>query len=187
MYLVNHARAGRRSARSRCLFPFPVHDNGLPRDQVACAQMVSSETRMPVIKPRSRPSRRAAVEWRRRLLDGRLQLPHFRKFRHRASSRRLQVISGLAPIATAAPRNCKTLSTAANHSRNLTGATSLHSSIVYEIFEVAADEALHRLFDACSKFSKTLEIAAVAFEGVFSEPAFHLEMRQIRVDEIVGG
>ena len=56
-----------------------------------------------------------------------------------------------------------------------------------KFFEVAAVEALNGLFDARGEFSKPLEIAAVAFKGVIGEAAFDPQVRQIRVDEIVGG
>jgi hypothetical protein len=56
-----------------------------------------------------------------------------------------------------------------------------------EIFEVPPIEAVKALLETRGKFSKTLEIAAVAFERVIREAAFDPKMRQIRVDEIVGG
>ena len=56
-----------------------------------------------------------------------------------------------------------------------------------EIFEVAAIETVQALLETRGKFSKTLEIAAVALERVIREAAFNPKMRQIRVDEIVGG
>ena len=37
------------------------------------------------------------------------------------------------------------------------------------------------------EFSKPLEIAAVAFEGVIGEAPLDAQVRQIRVDEIMGG
>ena len=55
------------------------------------------------------------------------------------------------------------------------------------MLEVASIEVLNGLLDARGKFSKSLEIAAVAFEGVFRQPAFDLQVRQIGVDEIVDG
>ena len=55
------------------------------------------------------------------------------------------------------------------------------------MFEVAAVQALNRLFDAGGEFSKPLEIAAVAFERVIGQPAFDAKVRQIGIDEIVGG
>ena len=48
-------------------------------------------------------------------------------------------------------------------------------------------EVWERFFEAGRKFSKPLEIAAVTFQRVIGEPPLHAQMRQIGVDEIVGG
>jgi hypothetical protein len=74
-----------------------------------------------------------------------------------------------------------------NHARNRPRRQALGHKGVDEIFEVAAIELLNGLSDACGKFAKALEIAAVTFEGVIREPSLHLQMRHIGVDEIVGG
>ena len=59
---------------------------------------------------------------------------------------------------------------------------------VDEMLEVAAVELLWSGFSSAGgEFSKPLEIAAVAFERVIGEAPFDAQVRQIRVDEIVGG
>ena len=55
------------------------------------------------------------------------------------------------------------------------------------MFEIAAVQALNRFFEAGGEFSKPLEIAAVAFKSVIGQAPFDAQVRQIRIDEIVGG
>ena len=55
------------------------------------------------------------------------------------------------------------------------------------MFEVAAVQALNRFVEAGGEFSKPLEIAAVALEGVIGETPLDAKVREIRIDEIVGG
>jgi hypothetical protein len=58
---------------------------------------------------------------------------------------------------------------------------------VDKTFEVAAVQALNRNFDGCGEFSKPLEIATVALESVIGEAPFDAQVREIRIDEIMGG
>ena len=48
-------------------------------------------------------------------------------------------------------------------------------------------EASDRLLEAGRKLSKPLEIPAVTFKGVIGEPPLHSKVRQVGIDEIVGG
>jgi hypothetical protein len=48
-------------------------------------------------------------------------------------------------------------------------------------------EAVNPRLKAGGEFSKTLEIAAVTFQGVIGETPFDAKVREIRIDEIVGG
>ena len=58
---------------------------------------------------------------------------------------------------------------------------------VDETFEVVPVQALKRLLERGGEFSKPLEIASVAFEGVIGEAPLDAQVREIRIDEIVGG
>jgi hypothetical protein len=58
---------------------------------------------------------------------------------------------------------------------------------VDKMFEVAAVQALNRFFEAGGELSKPLEIAAVAFKSVVGQAAFYAKMREICIDEIMGG
>ena len=58
---------------------------------------------------------------------------------------------------------------------------------VHETFEIVAIQALNRFFEGRGEFSKPLEIAAVALESVIGEAPFDAQVREIRIDEIVGG
>jgi hypothetical protein len=62
----------------------------------------------------------------------------------------------------------------------------VHQS-VDETFQVAPVQALQRLFERGGEFSKPLEIASVAFECVIGEAPLDAQVREIRIDEIVGG
>ena len=82
--------------------------------------------------------------------------------------------------AVEAPHGC-------HHSRDRPWREPFVHQAVNKILEVMAAEVLNGLFDARSRFSKPLEIAAVTFEGVIGEPAFDPQVRQIRIDEFVAG
>ena len=58
---------------------------------------------------------------------------------------------------------------------------------VDETLEIVAVHALKRFFESRGEFSKPLEIAAVALERVIGEAPFDAQVREIRIDEIVGG
>ena len=58
---------------------------------------------------------------------------------------------------------------------------------VDETFEVAPVQALKRPLEGGGEFSKPLEIASVAFEGVVGKAPLDAQVREIRIDEIVGG
>ena len=58
---------------------------------------------------------------------------------------------------------------------------------VDETFEIVAIQALNGFFEGRGEFSKPLEIAAVALESVIGEAPFDAQVREIRIDEIVGG
>ena len=55
------------------------------------------------------------------------------------------------------------------------------------MLEVASVQALDGFFESGGEFSKPLEIAAVAFKSVIGETPFDAQVREIRIDEIVGG
>ena len=58
---------------------------------------------------------------------------------------------------------------------------------VDETFEVVPVQAFEGPFERGREFSKPLEIASVAFEGVIGEAPLDAQVREIRIDEIVGG
>ncbi len=55
------------------------------------------------------------------------------------------------------------------------------------MLKVVAVQVLNWFFETGREFSKPLEIAAVAFECVIGQSAFYAKVREIGIDEIMGG
>ena len=58
---------------------------------------------------------------------------------------------------------------------------------VDETLEIAAVHDLKRFLERRGKFSKALEIAAITLERMIGESSLDAQVREIRIDEIVGG
>jgi len=56
-----------------------------------------------------------------------------------------------------------------------------------EFFERRSVERQHRHAAAGRKFAQPLQITPVTLERVLGQPAFHAQMRQVRVGEVVVG
>ena len=74
-----------------------------------------------------------------------------------------------------------------HHARHGARREALVHQPVDEALQVVAVEVMQGLRHGCGELSKPLEIAAVAFQCVIGEPPFDAQVRQIGVDQIVGG
>ena len=122
------------------------------------------------------------------LLDEPVDLFDAEKLRQRRPrARRLEIVGGICAEMLREHGEAVEASYGRDGARDRARRQPFIHQPVDETFEIVAVQALKRLFERRGEFSKPLEIAAVAFESVIGEAPFDAQVREIRIDEIVGG